>query len=126
MNVVDSSGWLEYFDDGPSAGFFAPAIESTASLIVPSLSLTEVFKRLLQQRDESAALTAVALMQQATVVELTAPLALSAAALGYKHKLPLADSVMYATAKAYEATLWTQDADFVGLPLVRYKAARKR
>jgi len=125
MNVVDSSGWLEYFADGPAAGFFAPAIEDTAKLIVPTLSLVEVFKRLLQQRGESAAITAVALMQQGTVVELTAPLALSAASVGVKHQLPLADSVMYATARAFDATLWTQDADFEGLPQVRYRAAIK-
>ena len=116
MNVVDSSGWLEYFADGPAAGFFAPAIEKTSELVVPTVSLYEVFKRVLQQRDESAALNAVALMQQGRLVDLTAPLALSAATLGAQLKLPLADSVIYATARAHEATLWTQDADFEGLP----------
>lgn len=126
MNVVDSSAWLEYFADGPAAGFFASAIEDQGSLIVPTLSLYEVFKRVVQQRDESAALNAVALMQQGTVVELTASLALSAAALGASLKLPLADSVIYATARAYDATLWTQDADFEGLPRVRYRAAGSR
>jgi len=126
VNVVDSSGWLEYFADGPSASFFAPAIEKPAELVVPTLSLYEVFKRVLQQRDESAALNAVALMQQATVVDLSAPLALSAATLGAQLKLPLADSVIYATARAYEATLWTQDADFDGLPHVRYRAVAPR
>jgi len=126
VNVVDSSGWLEYFADGPAAGFFAGAIEDTGSLVVPSISLYEVFKRVLQQRDESAALSAVALMQQGTVVDLTAPLALSAAALGAQLKLPLADSVMYATARAHDATLWTQDADFEGLPHVRYRAPAPR
>jgi toxin FitB len=126
VNVVDSSGWLEYFADGPAAGFFAPAIENLDDLIVPTLSLYEVFKRVLQQRDESAALNAVALMQQGTLVELTAPLALSAAALGASLKLPLADSVIYATARAYDATLWTQDADFEGLPHVRYRAPGSR
>ena len=126
MNVVDSSGWLEYFADGPSANFFAPAIEKPAELIVPTLSLYEVFKRVLQRRDESAALNAVSLMQQATVVDLSAPLALSAATLKAQLKLPLADSVIYATARAYEATLWTQDADFEGLPHVRYRAVAPR
>lgn len=125
MNVVDSSGWLEYFADGPSAGFFAPAIEDAAKLIVPALSLAEVFKRLLVQRGESVAITAVALMQQGAVVDLSAPLALSAAALGVKHQLPLADRVMYATARAFDATLWTQDADLEGLPQVRYRPASK-
>ena len=126
MNVVDSSGWLEYFADGPAAGFFAPAIEDMARLVVPTLSLYEVFKRLLQQRGESAALTAIALMQQGALAELSAPLALSAATLSVQHRLPMADSVMYATARAHEATLWTQDADFEKLPNVRYRPATAR
>ncbi len=121
MNVVDSSGWLEYFADGPAAGFFAAAIEDTAALVVPTISVYEVFKRIVQQRDEGAALNAIALMQQGTIADLTASLALSAATLGAKLKLPLADSVMYATARAHDATLWTQDADFEALPHVRYR-----
>jgi len=124
--MVDSSGWLEYFADGPAAGFFAAAIEDVDALVVPTISLYEVFKRIVQQRDDGAALNAIALMQQGTVVDLTAPLALSAAALGAKLKLPLADSVMYATARAHDATLWTQDADFEGLPHVRYRAVTPR
>ena len=126
MNVVDSSGWLEYFADGPSAGFFAPAIEDAADLIVPTLSLYEVFKRVLQQRGENAALSAIAVMQQSEVVELTAPLALSAATISVQHKLPMADSVMYATARAFDAMLWTQDADFEHLPRVRFRPASRR
>ena len=126
MNVVDSSGWLEYFADGPAAGFFAPPIEETAKLVVPTLSLYEVFRRLLQQRGESAALTAVALMQQGVLVELSAPLALSAATLSVRHRLPMADSVMYATARAHAATLWTQDVDFEKLPNVRYRPTNAR
>ncbi len=124
--MVDSSGWLEYFADGPAAGFFAAAIEDVDALVVPTISLYEVFKRIVQQRDEGAALNAIALMQQGTVIDLTAPLALSAATLGAKLKLPLADSVMYATARAHDATLWTQDADFEGLPHVRYRAVAPR
>ena len=124
--MVDSSGWLEYFADGPAAGFFAAAIEDVDALVVPTISLYEVFKRIVQQRDDGAALHAIALMQQGTVVDLTAPLALSAATLGAKLKLPLADSVMYATARAHDATLWTQDADFEGLPHVRYRAVTPR
>ena len=126
MNVVDSSGWLEYFADGPSAGFFAPAIEDATDLLVPTLSLYEVFKRVLQQRGENAALTAIAVMQQSEVVELTAPLALSAATISVRHKLPMADSVMYATARAFDATLWTQDADFENLPHIRFRPASRR
>ena len=120
MNVVDSSAWLEYFADGPNADVFADAIETTAELIVPTISLYEVFKRVLQQRGEAAALQAAALMQQGELVELTEPLALSAASLGNQYGLPLADSIIYATARAHQADLWTQDADFKGLPHVHY------
>ena len=121
MNVVDSSGWLEYLSDGPAAAFFAPAIERTSTLVVPTLSLFEVFKRVRQQRDESAALTAVALMRQGQVVELTESLAVSAANVSIQHRLPMADSIMYATAMAYDATLWTLDVDFAHLPDVQYR-----
>ena len=126
MNVVDSSAWLEYFADGPNASYFASAIEGVADLVVPSLTLLEVFKRVYLQRGEGPALQAVALMQQGAVVDLTAPLALAAAKLGADHKLPLADSVVLATTRAFEATLWTQDADFEGLPGVRFRAKRPK
>jgi predicted nucleic acid-binding protein len=125
VNVVDSSAWLEYFAAGPNAAFFAPAIESTTDLLVPSLVLLEVFKRVYSQRGEGPALQAVALMQQGQVVDLTPPLALLAAKLGADLKLPLADSVVLATARQYDALLWTQDADFKALPEVRYRATRK-
>jgi predicted nucleic acid-binding protein len=124
MNVVDSSAWLEYFADGPNAAFFAKPIEEADELIVPSLTLYEVFKRVLQQRDEGSALRAVAVMQQSTVVDLDARLALSAARVSLDTKLPLADSVVLATAREHAATLWTQDADFAALPGVRYRPRR--
>ena len=124
MNVVDSSAWLEYFANGPNAPFFAPAIEATDELVVPTITLLEVFKRVYQQRGEGAALQAAALMHQGQVVELTAALALAAATLGVAHKLPLADSVVFATARQHEATLWTQDADFKDLPQVRFRAKK--
>lgn len=120
MNVVDSSGWLEYFAAGPNAGFFAPAIEATRKLLVPSLSLYEVFKRVMQQRGEGQALQAIALMQQGEIVNLGSALALAAAKLSIEHRLPMADSIILATAAAYNATLWTQDADFEGISGVRY------
>ncbi len=123
MNVVDSSGWLEYFAGGKNAGFFARSIEDTASLLVPTLSLFEVFKRVLQQRGEAAALQAAALMHQGRVVELDATLALAAARLSVAGRLPLADSIMLATARAHRATLWTQDADFEGHEGVRFVSA---
>ena len=120
MNLVDSSGWLEYFADGPNAGSFARPIEDVASLIVPSISLLEVFKRVLQQRSETDALRAVAMMQQGRVVDLDSELALTAAKLGNVLRLPLADSVIYATARKFDAALWTQDNDFEGLEGVHY------
>lgn len=120
MNVVDSSGWLEYFADAPNADFFASAIEDISALVVSSVSLYEVFKRVLQQRDEGDALQAVAAMMQGQVVPLDAKLALSAARLSVEYGLPMADSMMLATARSREATLWTQDADFEGIEGVEY------
>ena len=125
MNVVDSSAWLEYFADGPNAGFFAPAIEATEELIIPSIALLEVFKRFLQQRSESEALQAIAIMRQGSVVDLDSTLALSAARIGVTNKLPLADSVILATARRFDATVWTQDEDFDGLPGVKYRSKKK-
>ena len=122
MNVVDSSAWLEYFADGPNAKHFAPVIENPEQLLVPSITLLEVFKRIAQQRDESTALQYVAVMQQSTVADLDSALSLRAAALGIRHKLPLADSIIYATAQAANAVVWTQDGDFEGLADVRYFA----
>lgn len=120
MNVVDSSGWLEYFANGPNADFFAPAIEDTAELVVPSISIYEVFKRVLQQQGHDEALQAIALMLQGKVVDLDASLALCAARVSIDCKLPMADSIMLATARAHDATLWTQDADLCGLDGVQY------
>jgi predicted nucleic acid-binding protein len=120
MNVVDSSGWLEYFANESNAAFFGPAIEKVSELLVPSVSIYEVFKRVLQQRGEGEALQAVAMMMQGRVVDLGTAIALSAARLSAQLKLPMADSVMLATARRYSATLWTQDADFRNIPDVRY------
>ena len=124
MNLVDSSGWLEYFADAPNASFFAPAIEDVESLVVPSLTIYEVFKRVLQQLSEHEALATIAVLEQGQVVDLTSSLALDAARLSIQENLPLADSVILATARAFEATLWTQDSDFKGIDGVRYKAKR--
>ena len=121
MNVVDSSAWLEYLANGPNASFFSTPIEQTDDLVVPSLSIYEVFKRVLQQRDENDALQAVAAMQQGRVVNLDAVIAVSAARLSIENHLPLADSVILATARAFGATLWTQDAEFEGMQGVQYR-----
>ena len=118
--MVDSSGWLEYFADGPNADFFAPPLEKPDLLIVPSISLLEVFKRILHQRGENEALQAMALMMEGRVVDLDADLALRAAMIGLSEKLPLADSVMLATAQKFGALLWTQDGDFENLAGVRF------
>lgn len=124
MNLVDSSGWLEYFAGGPNAGVFAPPLQSTDTLVVPTLSIYEVFKRVYAQRGEEDALAAVALMEQGHVVELDSSTALTAARLSLQLKLPMADSIMLATAAHHEATFWTQDADFAGVPGVRYVPRR--
>jgi len=124
MNLVDSSGWLEYFADESNADFFAPAIENVADLIVPSISLYEVFKRVMQQRGENDALQAVALMRQGAIVELSASLALSAARISINDKIPMADSIMLATARVFGATLWSQDSDFKNIAEVKYIAKK--
>jgi predicted nucleic acid-binding protein len=124
MNVVDSSGWLEFFADGPNADFFAPPIENVPALVVPSVSMYEVFKRVLQQRGEDAALQAVGVIAQGRVVDLTMALALNTAKISVDLRLPMADSIMLATARAYHATLWTQDADFRGIQGVQYVEKR--
>jgi predicted nucleic acid-binding protein len=124
MNVVESSGWLEFFSDGPNASFFAPPIQEPGELIVPTVGLYEVFKQVLQQRDESQAMQAVALMEQGIGVELNAALALSAAKLSVDLKLPMADSIILASARAFDAVLWTQDANFEGVEGIRFVPAR--
>ncbi|HSW02300.1 MAG TPA: type II toxin-antitoxin system VapC family toxin [Sedimentisphaerales bacterium] len=120
MNLVDSSGWLEYLANSQNAPFFAPALEDTETLLVSTINLYEVFKRVLQQRGEDAALQAVALMHQTKVVSVTPPVSLDAARLSVELKLHMADSLILATARAHKATLWTQDAHFDGLPDVRF------
>ena len=111
-NVVGWSAWLAYFANDQSADFFATAIEQTSELIVPTLSLYEVFKRILQQRGEGAALQVVALMRQGRIVELSSSIALTAARISHESKLPMVDSVILATVREHDAILWTQDADF--------------
>jgi predicted nucleic acid-binding protein len=124
--VVDSSAWLEYFTNGPGAQQFAGAIEDVERLVVPAVCVLEVFKIVLRERGENDALQAAALMQQGRVIDLDAPLALAAAKLGLAHKLPLADSVVYATAQLVGALVWTQDDDFEGLADVQYFRKRAR
>jgi toxin FitB len=124
VNVVDSSGWLEYFAAGPNAAFFSSALEDVSDLVVPSVSIYEVFKRVLQQRGEGPALQAVALMQQGTVLDLGASSALAAARLSVEAGLPMADAIILSAARSAGATFWTQDAHFEGMEGVRYVAVR--
>ena len=121
MNVVDSSGWIEYLSGGPNAAFFRAAIEDEASLLVPALSLFEVYRHLVRHVGRDEALPVVAAMRQGTVVDLDDRLALAAAELSVDTKLALADSILLATARVHGADFWTQDADFEGLEGVRLK-----
>jgi predicted nucleic acid-binding protein len=120
VNVVDSSGWLEFFADGPNADAFAPPLSDRSALIVPSITIYEVFKAVCRQRGEDAALQAAALMQQGTVVELAPSLAMVAARVSLELSLPMADSIILATARLHDAVLWTQDEHFAAISGVRY------
>ncbi|HBD08080.1 MAG TPA: VapC toxin family PIN domain ribonuclease [Syntrophobacteraceae bacterium] len=124
MNIVDSSGWLEYFADGPNASFFSHPLAKTSDLLVPSITIYEVFKVVLRQRGESDALQAVALMQQGSVVDLTAEISILAARVSIENRLPMADSIILATSRVHGATIWTQDSDFEEIDGVQYVANR--
>ncbi|MEW5947491.1 MAG: type II toxin-antitoxin system VapC family toxin [bacterium] len=119
-NLVDSCGWLEYFAGGPNAGFFAKPLRNLRDLLVPSICVLEVFKQILRQRDENSALIAAAAMLQGNVVDLDAAIALNAAKIGSELNLPLADSVILATALSHDAVVWTEDSHFKGIKGVRY------
>jgi predicted nucleic acid-binding protein len=125
MNIVDSCGWLEYFADGPNANFFAPPIENLKNLIVPSICIFEVFKRIYQQRDEDSALQAIALMHQGRTVTIDDSSALYAAKLSLDNNLPIADSIILAIARIEKATIWTQDKDFEKIENIKYIKAKK-
>ncbi len=116
LNVVDSSGWLEYLADTDRAAWFTEPIEDTENLIVPVISIYEVCKKVLRERGENEALQVASVMQSGRVVDLDAALAVEA----IRHRMPLADSIIYATALRFRATVWTQDEDFKELPNVRF------
>jgi len=120
MNIVDSSGWLAYFADEPNAKHFISPLKDTDSLVVPTITLYEVFKVVLRESSENDALQATASMLKGTVVDLTVPLAIAASKLSLENGLPMADSIILATSKAYNAILWTQDSDFRNMPGVKY------
>lgn len=120
MNLVDSSAWLEYFADGPNTRYFAPVVKIPGLLVVPTVTLYEVFKVVLRESDENLALQACAAMQKGLLVNLDARLAIAAGKLSLLHALPMADAVILATAKEHGATLWTQDAHFKAIDGVKY------
>ena len=120
MNIVDSSGWLAYFADEPNAKHFLTPLNDSAALVVPTVTIYEVFKVVLRESGENDALQAAMAMQKGTLVDLTAPLALAAAKLSLAHNLPMADGIILATAQEFNAILWTQDADFKNIPNVKY------
>ena len=124
MNIIDSSGWLEYFVDGPNASFFSRPLQKTGDLVVPTITIYEVFKAVLRQRNESDALQTVALMQQGSVVDLTTSISILAGKISIEQRLPMADSIILATAHAYGATIWTQDSDFMDIDGVQYIAKK--
>lgn len=125
MKLVDSCGWLEFFADGPNADFYARALQEPEKLVVSSVCLLEVFKSITRQGGEEKALVAVAAMLRGRVVSLDTSLSLSAARQGIALRLPLADSVIYATARAFRATILTQDEHFRGLSGVSFPGKKE-
>lgn len=120
MNVVDSSGWVEYFANGTNAKFFTPPVQDLDNLLVPSICLYEVFKRLTLDLGEENALQAVGIMSYGRVMELDRKTAIDAARISLELKLAMADSIILAIAHEYDAILWTQDAHFKGMEGVKY------
>lgn len=124
LNLVDSSGWLEYLADGPNSPYFVAPLTDTSRLIVPTICLYEVFRVVLRERGEHDAIRVAALMHQGREIELSPPLALEAARLTHEHNLAMADAIILATARSFHATLWTQDADFRDFSDVRFFAKK--
>ena len=124
MNLVDSSGWLEYLSGSKNAKNFAEAIENTEDLLVSSINIYEIYKKILKEKDENTALQIVGLMKQAKVVNVTSSIAMQAAKLSYEKNIPMADSIIYTTAIVNDAVVWTQDVDFKGLESVKYFAKK--
>jgi len=120
LNLVDSSGWLEYFADGKNVNFFVKAIEDSKELIVSTINIYEVYKKILLEKDENSALQAIALMQSVKVINVSSSISIMAARLSYELKIPMADSIIYSTARINDAIVWTQDSDFKDLEGVRY------
>lgn len=120
MNIVDSSGWLAYFTDEPNAQYFLTPLNDPAALVVPAITIYEVFKVILRESTENDAFQAAIAMQKGTVVDLTASLAIAASKLSIDCNLPMADSIILATARQFNALIWTQDSHFENLQHVKF------
>lgn len=120
MNLVDSSGWLEYFAAGKNSDFFAKPVEDTENLLVSVINLYEVYKKVLTEKNERDAKQATALMMQGKVADVNPSLSLKAAELSFNLKIPMTDSLIYVTAQEHNAILWTQDYDFKNLERVKF------
>lgn len=120
MNVIDSSAWLEYLSDGVNADYFTPPIQDPLHLITPTICFYEVFKRVFSQFGEERALQAISIMSTGMISDLNQQIAIEAALISVELKLAMADSIILATARAHNATLWTQDVHFKGLEGVNY------
>jgi toxin FitB len=120
MNVVDSSGWIEYFFDSPRADLFAAAIEDVTKLLVPVVSIYEVHKVLSRKLPAGTVLSCLDVMRQGRVLDLTDSRAVASADIAVKHKLAMADAVIYSMAREFDGTLWTQDVDYDGLDGVKF------
>lgn len=120
MNLVDSSAWMEYFADGKNAKHFAPIIQDLKNLVVSVINIYEVYKKISQHRDENSAIQAIAVMQQAEVLEITSQIAIEGSKISIQNKIPMADSLIIASARSVGAKIWTQDYDFKGLDNVMF------
>ena len=120
MNLVDSSGWLEYLSDGKNADSFSTPLNDIENVIVPTICIYEVFRVVIREKGENEALQAVALMKQGNIVDLSFEISIQAAKFSIDNKIPMADSIIYTTGQKYNAIIWTQDDDFKNLPGVKY------
>jgi predicted nucleic acid-binding protein len=120
MNIVDSSGWLAYFADEPNAKHFLAPLSDSTLLVVPTVTIYEVFKVVVREASENEALQAIVAMQKGRVVDLSATLAIAASRLSLEYQLPMADSIILATAQEFKAIIWTQDSDFKNINKVKY------
>lgn len=120
MNLVDSSAWMEYFADGKNAKHFAPIIQDLKNLVVSVINVSEVYKKISRHRDENSAIQAIAVMQQAEVLEITSQVAIEGSKISIQNKIPITDSLIIASARSVGAKIWTQDYDFKGLDNVMF------